>query len=55
MTILHCPKCNNKVDEMDLEVGQTYKKHCQKCGVEFLIIAEIKLKVYLEAKEVKEK
>lgn len=53
MTILHCPKCNNKVDEMDLEVGQLYKKHCQKCSIEFWVLAEIKVKVLLEAKETK--
>ena len=58
MQIIHCPKCNKKVDEREFKDQEIIKKHCDVCNLDFWVLAEIELRTLVKfntSEETKEK
>ena len=45
---IYCPKCNKLLDKRELNDGELIKKHCEKCGIDWIFEVEITLKQYKE-------
>jgi len=51
--IIHCPKCNKKIDERDnLQEGELIKKRCETCKLTFWVLPEMKLTYLVDYKKI---
>ena len=52
--ILNCPKCGEKLDEIEgLEEGKIIRKKCLSCGIFSWHLVEIELRSLVDYKEIK--
>lgn len=52
--IIHCPICKKKVDEReDLEEEKPVREYCDRCKINFWVIPQLIVEVWVSSKAVK--
>jgi len=53
--LIHCPKCQKKIDEREMREGEIIKKYCENCKIWFWVLAELEIKILIEANKISDK
>jgi len=49
--LIHCPRCNKKVAEQEIKVGDNVRFWCENCKKPFWVVGELKTKELVEYEE----